>query len=176
MVSPKAYRPGLNPHLQRVRQTRRGKEAKLSFMGYVLMKNRNGLIVGTRASGHAERLAALHLAEPHADPQQKVTLAGDKGYEGDFVAELREINATPHVAQNTNGRRSVIDGRTTCHPGSAVSLRIRRRIKEALVRPRRWPGCARRAIRGLAKVDGQFTFTTAAYNLIRLPKLLVAAA
>jgi IS5 family transposase len=113
----------------------RGKEAKLSFMGHALMENRNGLIVGavaTRASGHAERLAALHLVEPHAERPQKVTLGGDKGFDtGDFVAELREINVTPHVAQNTSGRRSAIDGRTTRHPGYAISLRIRKRIEEA---------------------------------------------
>jgi transposase len=132
-----------------------GKEAKLCFMGHALMENRNGLIVGavaTLASGHAERLAALHLVEPHADRPQKITLGGDKGFDtGDFVAELREINVTPHVAQNTNGRRSAIDGRTTRHPGYTVSLRIRKRI------------------------DWQFTFAMAAYNLVRLPKLLGAA-
>ena len=65
---------------------------------------------------------------PHADRPQKVTLAGDKGFDTqDFVAELREINVTPHVAQNTNGRHSAIDGRTTRHPGYAISLRIRKR-------------------------------------------------
>ena len=99
------------------------------------MENCNGLIVGavaTRASGHAERLAALHLIEPHAERPQAITLCGDKGYDTqDFVAELRELHVTPHVAQNTNGRRSAIDGRTTRHPGYAVSLRIRKRIEEA---------------------------------------------
>ena len=113
----------------------RGREAKLCFMGHALMENRNGLIVGavaTRTSGHAERLAALHLIEPHAERPQAVTLGGDKGFDTqDFVAELREINVTPHVAQNRSGRRSAIDGRTTRHPGYAVSLRIRKRIEEA---------------------------------------------
>src|SRR4249919_1642012 len=74
----------------------RGKEAKLCFMGHALMENRNGLIVGavaTRASGHAERLAALHLIEPYADRPRAITLGGDKGFDTqDFVAELREIN------------------------------------------------------------------------------------
>jgi hypothetical protein len=95
-------------------------------MGHGLMGNRNGLIVGavaTHASGHAERLAARHLIEPHADRPQKVTPAGDKGFDTqDFVAELREINVTPHVAQHNNGRRSAIAGRTTRHAGYAVSL------------------------------------------------------
>src|SRR6516164_10341269 len=82
-----------------------GKEARLCFMGHALMENRNGLIVGaltTRASGHAERLAALALIAPHADRPQPVTLGGDKGYDaGDFVMERREKAVTPHVAQNT---------------------------------------------------------------------------
>jgi len=158
----------------------RGKEAKLAFMGHALMENRNGLIVGavaTRASGHAERLAALHLLEPHADRSQKVTLAGDKGFDTqDFVAELREINVTPHVAQNTNGRRSAIDGRTTRHPGYAVSLRIRKRIEEAFGWAKTVAGLRKARHRGLPKIDWQFTFAMAAYNLVRLPKLLGTAA
>ena len=83
-----------------------GKEAKLCFIGHALMENRNGLIVGavaTRASGHAERLAALHLIGPHADRPNPITLGADKGFDArDFVAELREINVTPHLAQNTS--------------------------------------------------------------------------
>jgi transposase len=158
----------------------RGKEAKLAFMGHALMENRNGLIVGavaTRASGHAERLAALHLLEPHADRPQKVTLAGDKGFDTqDFVAELREINVTPHVAQNTNGPRSAIDGRTTRHPGYAVSLRIRKRIEEAFGWAETVAGLRKARHRGLPKIDWQFTFAMAAYNLVRLPKLLGTAA
>ena len=106
--------------------------------------------VATRASGHAERLAAQHLIEPHADDVRRVTLGGDKGFDTqDFVAEMREINVTPHVAQNDRGRRSAIDGRTTRHPGYAVSLRIRKRIEEAFGwAPRRSPVCARRVTVG----------------------------
>jgi transposase len=158
----------------------RGKEAKLAFMGHALMENRNGLIVGalaTRASGHAERLAALHLMEPHADRPQKVTLAGGKGFDTqDFVAELREINVTPHVAQNTNGRRSAIDGRTTRHPGYAISLRIRKRIEEAFGWAKTVAGLRKARHRGLPKVDWQFTLAMAAYSLVRLPKLLAVTA
>jgi transposase len=156
-----------------------GKEAKLCFMGHALMENRNGLIVdalATRASGHAERLAALHLVEPHADRPRKVTLGGDKGFAThDFVAELREINVTPHLAQNTSGRRSAIDGRTTRHPGYAVSQRIRKRIEEAFGWAKTVAGLRKARHRGLAKIDWQFTFAMAAYNLVRLPKLLGAA-
>jgi transposase len=157
----------------------RGKEARLCFMGHALMENRQGLIVGavaTRASGHAERLAALHLMKPHADRPRKVTLAGDKGFDTtDFVAELREINVTPHVAQNTSGRRSAIDGRTTRHPGYAVSLRIRKRIEEAFGWAKTVAGLRKARHRGLPKIDWQFTFAMAAYNLVRLPKLLAVA-
>lgn len=158
----------------------RGKESKLSFMGHALMENRNGLIVGaiaTRASGHAERLAALHLMEPRANRAEKVTLAGDKGFDAqDFVAELREINVTPHVAQNVSGRRSAIDGRTTRHPGYGVSLRIRKRIEEAFGWAKTVAGLRKARHRGLPKIDWQFTFVMAAYNLVRLQKLLDAEA
>ena len=168
-----------DPDARRYRKGR-GKEAKLCFMGHALMENRNGLIVGataTRASGHAERLAAQHLIEPHADRTGRITVGADKGFDTqDFVAEMREINVTPHVAQNDNGRRSAIDGRTTRHPGYAVSLRIRKRIEEAFGWAKTVAGLRKARHRGLPKIDWQFVFAMAAYNLIRLPKLLGAAA
>jgi transposase len=157
-----------------------GKEAKLCFMGHALMENRNGLIVGavaTRASGHAERLAALHLIAPHAGRPNPVTLGADKGFDArDFVAELREVNVTPHLAQNTSGRRSAIDGRTTRHPGYAISQRIRKRIEEAFGWAKTVAGLRKARHRGLPKIDWQFTLAMAAYNLVRLPRLLGAAA
>ena len=116
-----------------------GKEAKLCFMGHALMENRNGLVVDpclTEANGHAERIAALHMIEPRADRPRPITLGADKAYDAeDFVNELRSMNATPHVAQNANGRSSAVDGRTTCHVGYAVSQASRhgalaRRIPE----------------------------------------------
>jgi transposase len=158
----------------------RGKVAKLCFMGHALMENRNGLIVGamaTRASGYAERLAAVHLIEPHAERADRVTVGGDKGYDAeDFIVEMREINVTPHVAQNDNGRRSAIDGRTTRHPGYALSMCIRKRIEEAFGWAKTVAGLRKARHRGLPKIDWQFTFAMAAYNPIRLPKLLGAAA
>jgi transposase len=157
-----------------------GKEAKLCFMGHALMENRHGLIVGavaTRASGHAERLAAQHLIEPYADDARRITVGGDKGFDTrDFVAEMRESNVTPHVTQNDNRRHSAIDGRTTRHPGYAVSLRIRKRIEEAFGWAKTVAGLRKARHRGLPKIDWQFVFAMAAYNLIRLPKLLGPAA
>jgi IS5 family transposase len=157
-----------------------GKEAKLCFMGHALMENRNGLIVGavaTRASGHAERLAAQHLIEPHAERARRITVGADKGFDTqDFVAEMREINVTPHVAQNDNGRRSAIDGRITRHAGYAASMRIRKRIEEAFGWAKTVAGLRKARHRGLSKIDWQFTFAMAAYNLVRLPRLFAATA
>jgi transposase len=136
----------------------RGKEAKLCFMGHALMENRHGLIVGavaTRASGHAERLAALHLVTPHAERPRPVTLGGDKGFDTqDFVAERREINVTPHLARNVSGRRSAIDGRTTRHAGYAISLASASGSRRPSAGPRRWPGSARRATAGCPRSTG----------------------
>jgi transposase len=154
-----------------------GMEAKLCFIGHALMENRHGLFVDTRltrVSGHAERLAALEMIEPRADRPVAVTLGGDKGFDAaDFVMELREINVTPHIAQNTS-RRSAIDGRTTRHPGYAISQRIRKRIEEGFGWMKTVAGMRKTKYRGIEKVGWAFTLAAAAYNLIRLPKLLAA--
>jgi transposase len=106
----------------------KGKETKLCFIGHGLMENRHGLLVDaclTLADGHAERVAALHMIEPRADRPTAITLGADKAYDAeDFVNELRSMKVTAHVAQNTSGRSSAIDGRTTRHGGYAVSQRI----------------------------------------------------
>jgi len=157
----------------------RGKEAKLCFMGHALMENRSGLLVGaclTRADGHAERVAALAMIEPHADRPRPITLGTDKGYDAeDFVNELRSMRVTPHVAQNTSGRRSAIDGRTTRHAGYRVSQRIRKRIEEAFGWIKTVAGQEKTRFRGVERVGLAFTFAAAAYNLICLPRLLEAA-
>jgi transposase len=157
-----------------------GKEARLVFMGHALMENRNGLVVGavaTRASGHAERLAALALIAPHGERPRPVTLGADKGYDSsDFVMELREQAVTPHLARNQSGRRSAIDRRTSRHPGYAISQRIRKRIEEAFGWAKTVAGLRKLRHRGLPKVDWQFTLAMAAYDLVRLPKLLAEAA
>jgi transposase len=155
-----------------------GMEAKLCYIGHTLMENRNGLLVDarlTRVSGHAERLAALDMIEPRADRPQAITLGGDKGFDAaDFVMELREINVTAHIARNTT-RRSAIDGRTTRHPGYAASQRIRKRIEEGFGWIKTIAGLRKTKYRGLEKVRWAFTLAAAAYNLIRLPKLMATA-
>jgi transposase len=155
-----------------------GMEARLCFVGHVLMENRHGLVVDaelTRASGHAERLAALAMLDrlPTVGP---ATLGADRGFDAnDFVMELRERRVTPHIAQNTSGRRSAIDGRTTRHDGYAQSQRARKRIEEAFGWIKTIAGQARTRLRGLERVRWSFTLAAAAYNLIRLPKLIGAA-
>jgi hypothetical protein len=110
-----------------------GSAAKLCHMGHAVMENRNGLVVATEmtpATGFAEREAAVAMVEALAGGQH-MTLGADKAYDtADFVAEMRRLGVTPHVSQNTNGRRSAIDCRTTRHPGYAISVRVRKRIEE----------------------------------------------
>ena len=119
------------------------------------MENRHGLVVDaelTRASGHAERLAALAMLDrlPTVGP---MTLAADRGFDArDFVMELRERRVTPHIAQNTSGRRSAIDRRTTRHPGYGASQRIRKGIEVAFGWIKTIAGQARTKLRGLARV------------------------
>jgi transposase len=153
-----------------------GKEARLCFIGHGLMENRSGLLVDaclTEADGHAERVAALHMIEPYADRPRPITLAGDKGFDSaDFVNELRSMKVTPHVAQNSSHRRSAIDGRTTRHSGYATSQRIRKRIEEAFGWIKTVAGQDKTRFRGVDRVGWAFTFAAAAYNLVRLPKLL----
>ena len=109
-----------------------GQAAKLCHMGHVVMENRNGLVVEatlSKATGTAEREAAVDMIE-HSGTH-RITVGADKAYDtADFVADMRGLSVTPHVGQNTNGRRSAIDGRTTRHAGYAASQRIRKQIEE----------------------------------------------
>jgi transposase len=154
-----------------------GMEARLCFVGHVLMENRSGLVVDTeltRASGHAERMAALAMLDrlPSSGP---ATLGADRGFDAkEFVMELRARRVTPHIARNTSGRRSAIDGRTTRHAGYVHSQRVRKRIEEAFGWIKTIAGQARTKLRGLDRVRWSFTLAAAAYNLIRLPKLIGA--
>ena len=166
-----------------------GKESRLCFMGHALMENRNGLVVGggvTLASGTAEREAALALLDQYRPPEgagggRRLTLAGDKGYDvAGFVEDLRARKVTPHIAvqghlsKTGKRRKSKIDGRTTRHPGDAISQVIRKRIEDVFGWTKQGAGLRQSKFRGLARVGAQFTLTLAAYNLIRLPKLLEA--
>ena len=155
-----------------------GTKAKLAFIGHTLMENRCGLVVDaclTQANGHAERLAALAMIEKRADRPRAITLGADKGYDtSDFVNELRSMNVRPHVARRHVG--SAIDRRTTRHRGYGASQRIRKRIEEAFGWMKTVGGMRRPMRRGTERVGWAFAFAAAAYNLVRLPKLLVAAA
>jgi transposase len=155
-----------------------GQEAKLAYLGHVLMENRHGLVVDSRvtqATGTAEREAALAMAE--AIPgQHRVTVGADKNYDThDFVRDVRELQVTPHVAQHTSGRSSAIDGRTTRHLGYAVSQRKRKRVEEIFG----WlktVGLLRKVRHhGLARIGWIFTFAAAVYNLVRMRTLAAGA-
>ena len=157
-----------------------GMEAKFCSIGHRLMENRSGLVVDARltlVSGHAERLAALDMIQHQADRPRAVTLGADRGYDAaDFVEELRTINVSPHVAQNTSGRRSTIDRRSTRHPGYAASQRNRKQIEDAFGWMKTVAGLRKTRFKGRSKVDWAFTFAAAAYNQVRAPKLIGAGA
>ena len=159
-----------------------GMEAKLAFLGHALMENHSGLLVDaclTQANGHAERTAALAMIEPRADRPVAVTLGADKGYDAaDFVNELRTMAVRPHVAQNTTRYRgrSAINGHTTRHAGYAESQRVRKRIEEAFGWMKTVGGMRRPMLRGTDRVGWAFIFAAAAYNLVRLSKLIETTA
>jgi transposase len=156
-----------------------GKEAKLSYSGHVLMENRNGLVVDVevlQANGTAERDAALLMIE-NIPGDQRVTVGADKAYDTkDFVEETRNMNATPHVAQNNKGRKSAIDGRTTRHAGYAISQQKRKRVEEIFGWMKTVGGMRKLRHRGLQLVGWMFTFAAAAYNLVRIRNLATASA
>ena len=160
-----------------------GSEAKLSYLGHVVMENRNGLLVRTmvtQADGTAERDAALRLAWKMTGKKpgtRRLTLGADKHYDTrDFVSTVRELQITPHVAQNNTNRSSAMDERTPRHAGYQISQQQRKRIEQSfgwmktigLLRKVKW--------RGLAQLSGWFTCVAAADNLWRLRKLRPAAA
>ena len=156
-----------------------GKEAKLNYMGHVLMENRNGLAVQsqvTQATGTAERQAAVDMVAAQA-PQGGVTVGGDKNYDTQgCVANLRATGATPHVAQNTTRRGgSAIDGRTTRHRGYDLSQRVRKRVEEIFGWLKTVGGMRKTRLRGTPRVGWMFTWALAAYNLVRMRNLLQEA-
>lgn len=155
-----------------------GKEAKLSYSGHVLMENRNGLVADVevlQANGTAERDAALVMIEAIPGDHQ-VTVGADKNYDTkDFVAEARNLHATPHVSQNVHARRrSAIDGRTTRHAGYAISQVKRKRVEEIFGWIKTVGGMRKLRHRGLQLVGWMFTFAAAAYNMVRMRNLMAA--
>jgi transposase len=161
-----------------------GQSSILAYAGHVLMENRSGLVVGsclTHAIGTAERDAALTLLDRRAR-RRRITLGADKGYDvAEFVTALRRRQVTPHIAADRRVtklgrvRRSAIDGRTTRHPGYAVSQRVRKRIEEVFGWIKGAAGLRQTKHRGRDRVAWRFDLTAAAYNLIRLPRLLASA-
>jgi hypothetical protein len=156
----------------------KGKETKLCYMGHALMENRHGLVTDTEvteATGTAEREAAVDMVSM-VPGNGRITVGGDKAFDTkEFVRKIREVGATPHVAQNTTGRRSAIDGRTTRHPGYAVSQRMRKRVEEIFGWVKAAAGMRKTRYRGKRKVGWMFTLAAAAYNLVRMRNLGVAA-
>jgi transposase len=159
-----------------------GQEAKLSYLGHLMVENRNGLIVealATTADGKAEADAALLMAAALRDQQPggRITLGADKAYDQhELVAALREIGITVHVAQNTKRRRSAIDRRTTRHVSYSLSQRCRPLIEKVFGWLKPIGGLRKVKLRGLEKVSWLVRYTAAAYNLWRFPKLPAPAA
>jgi transposase len=160
----------------RLARKSRGEGAKLAFTGHLLMENRNGLVVDARlthATGTAEPAAALAMLKALPEAGHK-TVGADKAYDtAAFVAASRAAGVTPHVAQNITAHRgSNIDGRTTRHAGYRLSQVVRKRIEEANGWIKEVGDMAQTKLRGVKRVEWVFVLKAAAYNLIRLPRLL----
>ena len=158
-----------------------GKESKLCFMAHVAMDNRHGLVVGTdytMADGKAERKAGRKLAKQVKKGRKtRLTFGADKAYDTqDFVEKMRELQVTPHVAQNNKNRSSAIDSRTTRHAGYEIS-QWKRKLVEEIFGWLKTIGLMRKTRhRGLKRGGWMFTFTSAVYNLIRIRNLRAVVA
>lgn len=159
-----------------------GREAKLAYLGHLLTENRHGFIVDTAvtaATGTAERDAAIAMLSELPLSTRRLTVAGDANYDTrDCVATIRALHITPHVAQfpETKRRGSAIDQRTTRHPGYALSQRKRKLVEQAFGWMKTVGLLRRLRHRGGGRVDWIFSFTAAAYNLIRWRNLTAIAA
>jgi len=173
------HRSTTDPDAQLVRKSK-GQAAILGYRGHVLMENRHGLVVQAQATqvvGASEPATALTLATT-IPGEHRATLGGDKAYDtAEFVTGCRALAITPHVAQNiTEYRGSAIDGRTTRHPGYAVSQRARKRVEEVFGWLKTIGQLRKLHHRGTALVHWVFLLRTTAYNLIRMRNLLAVAA
>ena len=161
-----------------------GQSSRLAFMGHLLMENRNGLVVAaqlTQGSGTAEREAALAMIESHRPGRRRITLGADKAYDvTPFVEELRARRVTPHIAIDGHAtktgktRKTAIDERTTRHPGYALSQCIRKQIEEPFGWIKTIAQLRKTRHRGTRRVGWLFTLAVAAYNILRIPKLMAA--
>ena len=155
-----------------------GKEAKLVFAGHALTENRHGLVVDVRvteATGTAEPEAALAMVDAQQETGMPIaTVAGDKAYDrATFVDELRERGVTPHAAQNITAHRgSNVDGRTTRHPGYAVSQRKRKLVEQVFGWGKTVGGLRKTRYRGVARTQFWAQMVASAYDLLRMAKLL----
>ncbi|MGQ0503250.1 MAG: IS5 family transposase [Panacagrimonas sp.] len=152
-----------------------GQASELAYLGHALMENRNGLVVDgcvTQADGCAERNAAMILVDA-IKAQGPITLGADKGYDAaEFVERLGKAQVVPHLAQNTRNRKSAVPDAIAATEGYAMSIKIRKRIEEIFGWAKAIGGMAQAKLRGTAKVDWRFMMTLAAYNLVRLRKLI----
>jgi len=156
----------------------RGHEAKLSYLGHVVVENRSTLVMGcevTEALGsHMEREAASRLMA-NVMRRHRATVGADRGYDtAGFVAAMRSQGVTPHVACNDIARRSAIDQRTTRHPGYRTSQVLRKLVEHPFGWIKSVAGLWQVKHRGRAKVDWTVTFAMSAYNLVRMRNLLAA--
>lgn len=153
----------------------RGKEAKLGYLGHVLMENRNGLAVRTRvteADGKREREAAVSMVLDLPEGK-RATLGADKGYDVlEFIEDLRDLEVTPHIAVKKENRKGGVDWRTTRHPGYEVSQRKRKLVEQIFAWMKTVGVLRKTRHRGRDRVGWMFTFTAAAYNLVRMRNLL----
>ena len=156
-----------------------GAESRLAYLGHLLIENRHGLIadaMATIADGFGEREAATRMmhGQWQRAPGRRRTLGADKAYDdAQLVDLLREVAVTPHVTQNlARPGGSAIDSRTTRHAGYAMSQHARPRIEPAFGWLKTIAWMRKVKLRGLPKVDWLMVFASAAFNLIRLPKLL----
>jgi transposase/IS5 family transposase len=154
----------------------KGKEARLCFAGHVLMENRNGLVVDvvvTRATGTAERDTALEMLEK-VPGSRRITVGADKGYDThNFITECRDLNVTPHVACR---KWTILDKRTTRHAGYQLSQKVRKRVEEIFGWIKTVGGGRKLRYKGVERNQLWAEFTTAAYNLVRMAKLVAAEA
>ena len=156
-----------------------GQTAKLCFIAHGLMENRSGLLLDlllSQATGTAEREGAITMLKRRRGVHKRATVAADKAYDTkEFVRQCRELDVTPHVAQNTANRRSAIDGRVTRHAGYAVSQRRRKLVEECFGWMKTVGAARKLRYVGVAKNQFWMTMEAIAYNLVRMANLQASA-